>query len=83
MSKSAYISTDTGNLVSRSSSIYGSANLVLGGRTIISHGVIMRGDLRRAGATTSTGSVVVVAVGKYCEFGEGSVIRPGCKMYKG
>lgn len=56
--------------------------VIVVGKTIIQPGVIVRGDLRRSGAGSS-GSAVVVAVGKYCVLGEGSVIRPPYKTYKG
>lgn len=79
----AYIETDSGNKVSRQSIIAGSQSIVLGGKTIIQPGVIVRGDLRRSGAASSGGGAVVVAVGKYCVLGEGSVVRPPYKTYKG
>jgi dynactin-5 len=75
--KSSYIETDTGNKVSRQSTVCGSQNIVLGGKTILQPACIFRGDLRRAGGG------VVLAVGKYCVFGEGSVVRPPSKTYKG
>ncbi|ORY73848.1 trimeric LpxA-like protein [Leucosporidium creatinivorum] len=79
-SKSDYIETDTGNKVAKSCHIKGPSNIVLGGKTIIQPGVMIRGDLRRAGGS---GPAVVIAVGKYCVMGENSVIRPPCKTYKG
>jgi dynactin-5 len=89
-SKSSFIQTDTGNLVSRASSILGSGNIILGGKTIIEPGVIIRGDLRRtaitaAGATgtSSNSNIVVVAIGKYTYLAQNSIIRPGSKSYKG
>ncbi|BGP02243.1 Dynactin, subunit p25 [Rhodotorula toruloides ATCC 204091] len=86
--KSAYIQTDTGNLVSRSCVICGSSNIVLGGKSILQPGCILRGDLRRAGAgATAAGgreaATVAIAMGKYCNVGEGTVLRPCYKTYKG
>lgn len=40
---------------------------------------ILRGDLRRVGS----GAVVALALGKYSMIGEGCVIRPPYKTYKG
>lgn len=82
--KSSYISTDTGNKVSRKSAIYGSQNIILGGKTIIQPSVVLRGDLRRAGAVgAGTGGQVTISVGKYSVLGEGCTVRPPCKAYKG
>ncbi|GAA5823939.1 hypothetical protein JCM11251_003352 [Rhodosporidiobolus azoricus] len=80
-----WITTDTGNHVSRSCVITGSTNIVLGGKSILHPGCIIRGDLRRAGAAAagSGGGTVVVAMGKYCSVGEGAVLRPCYKTYKG
>lgn len=50
-----------------------------GGKTILESGVILRGDLRRAG----TGAAVVLALGKYCRLGANCIIRPPYKTYKG
>jgi dynactin-5 len=43
--KSDFITTDTGNKVSRASKVIGSQNIILGGKTLILDAVI-RGDLR-------------------------------------
>lgn len=65
--------------VSRRSIISGSQNIVLGGKSVMQPSVVIRGDLKRAGG----GQSVVIAVGKYCLFAEGCVIRPPYKTYKG
>ncbi|GAA6011228.1 hypothetical protein JCM11491_006766 [Sporobolomyces phaffii] len=86
---SPYIHTETGNIVSRQSLIYGSQNIILSGKSILSPHCVLRGDLRRAGTSTSTGSggggggTVVIAMGKYCFVGEQTVLRPCYKTYKG
>nr|GAT56216.1 predicted protein [Mycena chlorophos] len=78
-SKAEYIETDTGNKVSRRATIAGPQNIILGGKTIISSGAIIRGDLRRTGA----GHAVVISLGRYCLVGEGCVMRPPYKTYRG
>jgi hypothetical protein len=70
-SKTDYIETDTGNKVSRRATIAGPQNIILGGKTIIANGAIIRGDLRRTGA----GHAVVISIGRYCLIGEGCIIR--------
>ncbi|GAA5882886.1 hypothetical protein JCM3774_001377 [Rhodotorula dairenensis] len=86
-SKSNWIQTETGNLVSRSCVISGPQNILLGGKSILQPGCILRGDLRRAGAGVGTGgkeaATVTLAMGKYCTIGEGTVLRPCYKTYKG
>ncbi|THH05518.1 hypothetical protein EW145_g4736 [Phellinidium pouzarii] len=77
--KSEYIETDTGNKVSRRATIAGPQNIILGGKTIIASGAIIRGDLRRTG----TGHAVVISLGRYCLIGEGCVVRPPYKTYRG
>lgn len=62
---------DTGNKVSRRATIAGPQNIILGGKTIISSGAIIRGDLRRTGP----GHAVVISLGRYCLIGEGCVMR--------
>ncbi|KAJ3347534.1 hypothetical protein HDU83_002050 [Entophlyctis luteolus] len=76
--KSEYIETDTGNKVSRKSVIHGSQNIILGGKTIIQSGSIVRGDLRRAGVNHT----VVIGVGKFALLAQRTVIRPPSKVYK-
>ncbi|GAA5858867.1 hypothetical protein JCM8547_007134 [Rhodosporidiobolus lusitaniae] len=85
-SKSQWIFTDSGNSVSKAAVITGSQNIVLGGKSILHPHCIIRGDLRRAGASAAGGAgggTVVVAMGKYCTVGEGAVLRPCYKTYKG
>jgi dynactin-5 len=70
-SKAEYIETDTGNKVSRRATISGPQNIILGGKTIIANGAIIRGDLRRVGP----GHAVVISLGRYCLIGDGCVMR--------
>jgi len=46
---------------------------------VLDLGAILRGDLRRATA----GQHVVISMGRYCSVGEGAIIRPPGKVYKG
>ncbi|WFD32614.1 nicotinate phosphoribosyltransferase [Malassezia sp. CBS 17886] len=87
----------TGNKISRRATIYGAANIVLGGKCILQHDVIVRGDLRRvvrvgANVSADTGdaansrvgaSAVVVAMGRYGCVEHGAVLRPAYKIYQG
>ncbi|EJD07275.1 dynactin, subunit p25 [Fomitiporia mediterranea MF3/22] len=77
--KNEFIETDTGNKVSRRATIAGPQNIILGGKTIISSGAIIRGDLRRTGP----GHTVVIQLGRYCVIGENCVVRPPYKTYRG
>ncbi|EGO26755.1 hypothetical protein SERLADRAFT_464153 [Serpula lacrymans var. lacrymans S7.9] len=70
-SRAEFIETDTGNKVSRRATIAGPQNIILGGKTIISSGAIIRGDLRRTGP----GHAVVISLGRYCLVGEGCIVR--------
>ena len=89
-----YIQTAlTGNKVSRKATILGSQNIILGGKCIIQHGAIIRGDLKRiapssAATASSSGQTqpaqsVAIFIGRYCLLAESSVIRPPYKTYKG
>lgn len=66
-----WLDQDTGNKVSRRAIIAGPQNIILGGKTIISNGAIIRGDLRRTGS----GHTVVISLGRYCLIGEGCIMR--------
>lgn len=57
--------------MSRRATIAGPQNIILGGKTIISSGAIIRGDLRR----TNPGHAVVISLGRYCVVGENCVMR--------
>lgn len=94
-----YIQTQmTGNRVSRKAIILGSQNIILGGKCIIHSGAIIRGDLRRlpfktgdssgtkeggAPAAQAATNTVVISMGRYCTLGEGCLLRPAYKTYKG
>ncbi|KDN41781.1 dynactin, subunit p25 [Tilletiaria anomala UBC 951] len=96
---SEYVTTaGSQNKVSRKATILGSSNIVLGGKCIIQHGVIIRGDLKRPvpppppaeQAKMSAAQLaqhqkggVVISAGRYCIFGEGCVIRPPYRTLKG
>ncbi|RXK37058.1 dynactin 5 [Tremella mesenterica] len=77
--KGSYIETDTGNKVSRKASIVGASNIILGGKSIIQNGAILRGDLRR----TIPGQHIAITMGRYCVIGENTIIRPPSRFYKG
>lgn len=66
-----FCTQDTGNKVSRRATIAGPQNIILGGKTIITSGAIIRGDLRRTGP----GHAVVISLGRYCLVGEGCIMR--------
>mmetsp|Transcript_79537 Transcript_79537/g.233838 ORF Transcript_79537/g.233838 Transcript_79537/m.233838 type:complete len:208 (+) Transcript_79537:149-772(+) len=70
-SKADYIQTASGNKVSRQSVLCGSQNISLAGKSIVKPGVILRGDLQ------------LLRIGKFVIIGEGSVLRPSYKKYKG
>lgn len=98
---SEYIQTaHTMNRVSRKAVLYGTSNIVLGGKCILHSGAIIRGDLRRAIAASSQGGgagsgsgsgstatqqqqPIAVGTGRYCVVGQGAILRPPYKTYKG
>ncbi|SNX83613.1 probable dynactin Arp1 p25 subunit RO12 [Melanopsichium pennsylvanicum] len=82
----------TGNRVSRKATILGSQNIILGGKCIIQHGAIIRGDLKRITPSSHASGTanqlqpiqsVAVYIGRYCLLAESTVIRPPYKTYKG
>ena len=78
-----YIRTaSTGNKISRRCAIYGASNIVLGGKCLIEHRAVLRGDLTRPPRTPASGSVAL-ATGRYVCIGEGSTLRPPAKTYQG
>jgi len=66
-----YMSTSTGNHVSRKSILCGPQNIHLHGKTIIREGAVLRGDL------------ATIRIGRNCIIHGGAVVRPGYKRYKG
>lgn len=53
----------------------------MGSARQLTPGAILRGDLRRS--TPNNAHHVVLSLGKYCLVGEGAVLRPPGKIYKG
>ncbi|XP_004346742.1 dynactin 4 [Capsaspora owczarzaki ATCC 30864] len=69
--KGTYIETNTKNKISRHSTVCGTQNIVLGGKSIVHAECVIRGDLKH------------IQVGKYCILSKRSVIRPPHRLYKG
>ncbi|KAF1972550.1 trimeric LpxA-like protein [Bimuria novae-zelandiae CBS 107.79] len=85
--KGEYIETDSGNKVSRRSAITGTANITLGGRTVIMADVVLRGDLHSTRPTASSsgkeGTPTSISIGKCTVISTGSVLKPPCRMSRG
>uniref|UniRef100_A0A914WB86 Dynactin subunit 5 n=1 Tax=Plectus sambesii TaxID=2011161 RepID=A0A914WB86_9BILA len=67
--KADYVETASGNKVNRKSTLCGSQNIVLNGRTILMNDCIIRGDLAN------------IRMGKYCMVGERTIVRPAYKKF--
>mmetsp|Transcript_7979 Transcript_7979/g.15817 ORF Transcript_7979/g.15817 Transcript_7979/m.15817 type:complete len:117 (+) Transcript_7979:66-416(+) len=65
---SEYFETTTGNRVSRKSSLYGTQNIRIHGKSLIEEGVVIRGDLAN------------VKMGKFCIIKRDCVLRPSMKI---
>ncbi|KAF2201607.1 trimeric LpxA-like protein [Delitschia confertaspora ATCC 74209] len=80
--KGEYIETDSGNKVSRRAHITGTANITLGGRTVIQADVHLRGDLHPTRASTRTDHSAkeqyptAISIGRCTVISQGVVIRP-------
>ncbi|KAF2005618.1 trimeric LpxA-like protein [Amniculicola lignicola CBS 123094] len=85
--KGEYIETDSGNKVSRRSAITGTANITLGGRTVIMADVHLRGDLHPTRAAPSTSGkepiTTSISIGRCTVISTGSVIRPPSRISRG
>ncbi|PVI04761.1 trimeric LpxA-like protein [Periconia macrospinosa] len=85
--KGEYIETDSGNKVSRRSAITGTANITLGGRTVIMADVVLRGDLHSTRPVPSSSGKDVtptsISIGRCTVISTGSVIKPPCKISRG
>eukprot|EP00124_Ichthyophonus_hoferi_P003175 Ihof_evm3s261 gene=Ihof_evmTU3s261 len=68
--KDAYITTMTGNKVARTCLLVGTEQISVSGKTIIHPNSIIRADLHS------------VMIGRYCVFGENTIIRPPYKRFK-
>lgn len=78
---------DSGNKVSRRSAITGTANITLGGRTVIMADVVLRGDLHSTRSTASSsgkeGTPTSISIGKCTVVSTGTVLKPPCRMSRG
>ncbi|KAF2014906.1 trimeric LpxA-like protein [Aaosphaeria arxii CBS 175.79] len=85
--KGEYIETDSGNKVSRRSAITGTANITLGGRTVIMADVHLRGDLHPTRSVPSSSGKEVtptsISIGRCTVVSTGSVIKPPSRISRG
>ncbi|KAI9928971.1 hypothetical protein ASPWEDRAFT_128632 [Aspergillus wentii DTO 134E9] len=95
--KGEYIETDTGNKISRRSHIHGTQHIILGGKTVIQAEAVIRGDLYRYSAPSSThdGSSdapaappagtpsVAITVGRYSYISKQAILRPPSRLHRG
>ncbi|KAB2578425.1 Dynactin subunit 5 [Lasiodiplodia hormozganensis] len=96
--KGEYIETDSGNKVSRKAHISGTANITLGGKTVIMADVHLRGDLHRLktshtssdatgeggkSSSSSSSSANAISIGRCTVIGAGCVIKPPSRISRG
>ncbi|KAH7041954.1 dynactin subunit 5 [Macrophomina phaseolina] len=91
--KGEYIETDSGNKVSRRAHISGTANITLGGKTVIMADVHLRGDLHRFKTPSSStdpdskpstsSSANAISIGRCTVIGAGCVIKPPARISRG
>lgn len=79
---------DTGNKVARKATLVGTQNIMLGGKTVIMADAMIRGDLARTAASSSSSAAApstntAIAIGRYCFLSKGCCLRPPGRMYKG
>ncbi|KAK7509837.1 trimeric LpxA-like protein [Phyllosticta citriasiana] len=79
--KGEYIETDSGNKVSRRAHISGTANITLGGKTVIQSEVVLRGDLHRLkSSSTSSSSTASSQHSNAISIGRCTIISPNCTI---
>lgn len=89
--KGEYIETDSGNKVSRRAAITGTANITLGGRTVIQADVHLRGDLHptrplpqsSAGSSRPDVPPTSISIGRCTVISTGCVIKPPSRVSRG
>jgi dynactin-5 len=78
---------DSGNKVSRRAAITGTANITLGGRTVIMADVQLRGDLHPTRSAPSQSgretTPISINIGKCTVISTGSVIKPPARISRG
>ncbi|EMC98856.1 hypothetical protein BAUCODRAFT_120151 [Baudoinia panamericana UAMH 10762] len=85
--KSEYIETDTGNKISRRSIIEGKQNIMLGGKSVVMAGAMLRGDLVRKPEKMADGEkegpVTAIHVGRASIISTNCTIRPPHRISRG
>ncbi|KAF1359675.1 trimeric LpxA-like protein [Lizonia empirigonia] len=85
--KGEYIETDSGNKVSRRAAITGTANITLGGKTVIMADVQLRGDLHPTRSAPSQSgretTPISINIGRCTVISTGSVIKPPARISRG
>jgi dynactin-5 len=83
----AHTLQDSGNKVSRRSAITGTANITLGGRTVIMAEVQLRGDLHPTRAAPSQSgkesTPTSISIGRCTVISTGSIIKPPSRISRG
>lgn len=73
--------------MSRRANITGTANITLGGKTVIQGDVFLRGDLYRLSSSkadaSSGGAATSISVGRCTIISTGCVLKPPCRMSRG
>ncbi|KAF2397890.1 dynactin subunit 5 [Trichodelitschia bisporula] len=88
VAKGEYIETDSGNKVSRRANISGTANITLGGKTVIMADVHLRGDLTRTSSSSSKPGAdgkpsTSISIGRCTVVSTGTVVKPPMRMSRG
>ncbi|KAK9453282.1 trimeric LpxA-like protein [Dipodascopsis uninucleata] len=88
-----YLETDSGNRISRKATFVGLQYILIGGRSSITEGCIIRGDLHRPNSSSSTSAAnastsgtspsAAVFLGRYNFLESNVIVRPPFKFYKG
>ncbi|KAM3418357.1 hypothetical protein BST61_g4356 [Cercospora zeina] len=86
--KSEYITTDTGNKISRRSAIEGKQNIMLGGKSVVMAGVHMRGDLHLIEKPPAEGEKpraprTAISIGKASIISTNCILHPPMRLHHG
>jgi len=80
--KGPYITTETGNVISRKSRLEGTSHIILTGRVVIQPEVILRGDLcPPADAAKPNTPRTSITIGKYTYLSHGVTLQPASRSH--